>query len=278
MFASHRPHPALSPFVESIWFSAHAAPLLGREHILPTGSVDIVIPLLQDSVVRFDGAATAQAPVHYRGAIVSGAHDHFMVRGVPTASAVIGVHFRPGGAAPFFGGALPALRNRTVLLDQLWGPAIVQLRQRLQQARTLAQRFELVESALRERLHLALRVDAVVQRALQALTRDPSAARIDAVQRASGCSPQQFIRRFDQAVGITPKRFARVRRLNALLPTIARCSGPRDWALLAAEGGYFDQSHLIHEFKRLAGVTPSAYAPLRDDQPTHVPIRPAPSA
>jgi AraC-like DNA-binding protein len=76
-------------------------------------------------------------------------------------------------------------------------------------------------------------------------------------------------------VGLTPKRYARVLRFNALLPRLVRV-GPIDWAEVAVEGGYFDQSHLIHEFKRLAGVTPAIYAPVHASQPTHVAIAEAP--
>ena len=81
------------------------------------------------------------------------------------------------------------------------------------------------------------------------------------VQRDSGCTPAQFIRRFEQAVGITPKCYARVLRFAVLLPSLVRC-GPRDWAQIAAGAGYFDQSHLIREFRQLAGMPPGSYAPV----------------
>jgi AraC-like DNA-binding protein len=172
---------------------------------------------------------------------------------------------------------LPDLRNRTVLLDELWGPLARELRERLQAAPQAAQKLRIVEAALLARLKEAPPADMMVTWALRALAADPTAARIEAVQHASGCSAQQFIRRFEAAVGLTPKRYARVLRFNALLPRLVRV-GPIDWAEAAAEGGYYDQSHLIHEFKRLAGVTPSAYAPVHASQPTHVAIADAPAA
>jgi AraC-like DNA-binding protein len=112
----------------------------------------------------------------------------------------------------------------------------------------------------------------MVMQAITALRRNPARALIEPVQRASGCTPAQFIRRFEQAVGLTPKRYARVLRFNTMLPLLVR-AGPRDWAQLAAAAGYFDQSHLIHEFRRLAGLTPGAYRPVQPDQPTHVAMR-----
>lgn len=270
MLITHRPSAALAPYVDAIWFVSRDALPHSRERGLPTGRVDIVIPLLQDSVVRFDSVDSAQAQ-HLRGAVVSGAHDRFLVRGLGGPSSVIGVHFKPGGAAAFLGTRLGELRNRSVLLDEVWGPMARDLRERLQSARDLPRKFMILEAVLLARLRSAAPADAMVAAALRALARDPSAARIAAVQGASNCPAQQFIRRFEALVGLTPKRYARVLRFNALLPQLVRV-GPRDWAEVAFEAGYYDQSHLIYEFKRLAGMTPTAYRPVQDDQPTHVAI------
>jgi AraC-like DNA-binding protein len=270
MIITHRPTAPLATYVDSIWFTSRDALPHARERSLPTGRVDIVIPLLQDSIVRFNGVDSSDAR-HFRGAVVSGAHDRFVVRGMGGASSVIGVHFKPGGAAIFFGGALRQFSNQTILLDDVWGAAARDLRQRLQAALHASHKIRILENELLSRLSGAGPVDRMVTWALHALELNPSAARIAAVQRAADCSPQQFIRRFAGTVGITPKRYARVLRFNTLLPRLARV-GPRGWANVAAEAGYFDQSHLIHEFRRLAGITPASYEPLHVGQPTHVPI------
>jgi methylphosphotriester-DNA--protein-cysteine methyltransferase len=270
MLLNHRPPAPLDAFVESIWVAERAALPHTRERSLPTGRADIVIPLLQESVVRYDSVDAMEA-THFRGGIVQGPRDRFMVRGMGGASSVIGVHFKPAGAVAFFGGALPALRNRTELLEDVWGPSARTLREQLQSTASPAGRVRVMQAHLMQRLRESTLGDAMVGQALRSLHDDPSAAAIEPIQHASGCSPARFIRRFESVVGLTPKRYARVLRFNALLPTLVRC-GPRDWATVAADGGYFDQSHLIHEFKRLAGLTPTTYAPLSADQPTHVPV------
>jgi hypothetical protein len=63
-------------------------------------------------------------------------------------------------------------------------------------------------------------------------------------------------------VGITPKRFGRVRRFQRFLAR-ARRPGAPDWAALAAACGYCDQSHLIREAVELAGVPPAEIHRLR---------------
>lgn len=271
MLLRQRPAAPLAAHVACLWYSARGELPHTRERSLPTGCADIVVPLLQDHLIRYDDE---QDPVarRLRGAIVQGAFDRFGVRGTEGPSAVVGVHFTPAGAAAFFGGALPALRNRTELLEDVWGPGARLLRERLQAAASPRQTLLVLHDQLLRRLRNAPPIDPLATFALEAFRHDPSFAQVGPVQRASGLTPAQFIRRFEQAVGLTPKRYARVLRFDALLPTLVRC-GPRDWAQIAADGGYADQSHLIREFRQLAGVAPGAYQPVQADQPTHVALR-----
>lgn len=267
-----RPSGPLHAYVDRLWYSQRGPLPHVRERFLPTGSADIVVPLLQDHLIRYESEHDTQAR-RLRGAIVQGPFDRFGVRGTEGSSAVVGVHFKPGGAAAFLGGALPALRNRTELLEDLWGTWARDLRERLQAAASPQQVLQRLQDELLQRLRTAAVPDPLAAFAIAAFRRDPAGARVEPVQRASGCTPAQFIRRFEQAVGLTPKRFARVQRLGLLLPQLARC-GPRDWAQIAAGAGYYDQSHLIHEFRQLAGLTPAAYAPVQADHPTHVALAP----
>lgn len=268
MYLQQRPTGPLRAYVESLWYSERGALPHSRERSLPTGCADIVVPLLQEHLIRYDGEHDTHAR-HLRGAIVQGAFDRFGVRGTGGASAVVGVHFKPGGAAAFFGGALPALRNRTELLEDLWGPSARELRERLQAAASPRCMLQRLHEHLLQRLRDAAPPDPLAAFAIAAFRADPAHARVEPVQRASGCTPAQFIRRFEQGVGLTPKRFARVLRFSVLLPQLVRC-GPRDWAQIAAGAGYFDQSHLIREFRQLAGMAPGAYAPVQADRATHV--------
>jgi methylphosphotriester-DNA--protein-cysteine methyltransferase len=67
-----------------------------------------------------------------------------------------------------------------------------------------------------------------------------------------GLSPRTFTRRFRDHTGLTPKRFARIQRLQRLLAAVEPAH-PVDWARLAAEHGYCDQAHLIDDFRELTG-------------------------
>jgi AraC-like DNA-binding protein len=84
-----------------------------------------------------------------------------------------------------------------------------------------------------------------------------------------GVLPRTLRRRFAAQVGLSPKRFARVQRLQRVVRDLDGCSSV-DWAEVAARHGYADQPHLVEEFGQLVGVTPTEYVRSRLDGPNHL--------
>lgn len=268
MLLQHTPAAPLDAFVASLWASERGSLPHVRERNLPTGCVDIVVPLFDGTPITRFASDTDTVGVRFAGAIVQGAHDRAVLRGVEGPSAAVGVHFRPGGAAALLGGALPHLHNRTVALDDLWGADARHLREWLQAAPTAQERLRRLEAHLLRRLDPTA-VDPLVRAAIAAFQR--GATRVGTVQRASGLSAPTFIARFERATGLAPKRFLRVQRFHGVVRCAAATEDP-DWAQLALDAGYSDQAHLIREFGALAGITPSAYRPVSAAQPEHLAV------
>ena len=77
--------------------------------------------------------------------------------------------------------------------------------------------------------------------------------------------------RFSTEVRITPKRFARVHRLQRVLRAVRR-SSESDWCVLAAQLGYTIKRIRSVIFGDLADIAPSGYKPLSPQRNNHVPI------
>jgi AraC-like DNA-binding protein len=75
---------------------------------------------------------------------------------------------------------------------------------------------------------------------------------------------------FRAEVGLSPKAYARVRRLQAALRLLG--GGPLGGAHVAAEVGYFDQAHFVRDFESFTGMTPTQYSQQRILLPSHVPV------
>jgi AraC-like DNA-binding protein len=83
------------------------------------------------------------------------------------------------------------------------------------------------------------------------------------VAAAAGVSRHRLTRLFRAAYGLPPHRFVIAQRIRAARRLLERGVAPAE---VAAQTGFFDQSHLHRHFTRTLGMTPAAYAAtLRSD-------------
>jgi AraC-like DNA-binding protein len=266
----HVPAPPLDAAVECIWHSDGSGPARVLERVIPTGAVDVVFDLEPRCVrIRRHHDATERS---YRGPVVSGPHGQSFVMECPGDRASLGIGFRPGAAAAILGVPLHELTDRHLELEDLWGSAALVFRDRLAAAPSVASVFDVVERELRGRLAARRPAHALVAYALRRFEETRSNLRIDEVVRSTGYSSRRFITVFEAAVGLTPKRYGRVRRLQHAIGTL-RPAANVHWARFALEAGFCDQSHLIREFQAIAGVSPGAYiAAVHGGAANHVPV------
>jgi AraC-like DNA-binding protein len=257
IFNFYRPEPPLSKFVDSFWL--HEGQEAGHkiERILPTGTLELVINLRRNEL-RFYDAERPEKRSRLSGAVVSGAHGRSFTPGDEEEVFIIGVHFKPGGAFPFLG--LPAgdLADAHVDLETLWGPPAGRLRERLCEARTSAERFRLLEEALLGRLCHCVEQHYAVSAALEMFGKNQAGPTVREAAKHLGLSQRRFIQVFKAEVGMTPKLFSRIQRFQQTRTFIRQNPSP-DWAALALDLGYFDQSHFIREFLEFSGLSPTAY-------------------
>lgn len=148
--------------------------------------------------------------------------------------------------------------GRIVALEDLWGDAAAQrLLDRLARAPDAVAAAAVMESAIAERTARADRPGARTQLAFNAAGRLGS-ANVATVAGDLGVSERHLRRVFREAVGVSPKTFARLTRFHRALGA-AREKGATSWASIAAAVGYYDQAHLIAEFRAIAGATPRAF-------------------
>jgi AraC-like DNA-binding protein len=256
-YFSHVPGAHLGRFVERLWWvSGGQSPR--KERILPSGTVELVLNL-RDDRVTIDSTMRDARPRAYSGAVVSGAYSGAFVIGAMQHESMMGVHFRPGGAFAVLGIPGDELADAHVDLGAITNDAYARgVRARLCAMATPEAHFAYLERALINRLRARAALHPAVELALERFTATGLGASVRDVVRESGLSHRRFLTLFRAQVGLAPKRYCRILRFRHL-HEIARRSGRVDWAELAQECGFFDQSHLAGEFRKLSGVTPTEY-------------------
>jgi len=135
--------------------------------------------------------------------------------------------------------------------------AIEEMEDSLSMKRTAAERVQCLEHFLLTRLNRH-HEDLVVQTACRAIDSASGNRSIARLARGFGLSERTLQRRFLGHIGVTPKRYARIVRLRGAV--LQRKNLP-SWADVAHAAGYYDQSHMIHEFQAFYGMPPDVLYP-----------------
>jgi AraC-like DNA-binding protein len=255
------PKPPLAEFVERFWYSCDA-PSHQKVRVVPTGTIELVFNLNEDELGFYDTEQLGTRKT-FSGAIFSGARSRSLF--VETRKHVMGVHFKPGGAFRFLGVPANEFTDTHVDVESLWGKSIEDLREQLYAAVNPADRFRVLEVTLAARLVHARKEHRAVAAALAILGRDAGEARTRDLAEHLGLSQRHFINVFAKQVGVTPKVFGRMQRFQRAAALTRACSAP-DWADVAVECGYFDQSHLIHDFQTFSGLSPTEFHRQRSER------------
>ena len=213
------------------------------ERVLPDGAARLLIVLQR-------GAASIHVAGASAGPVVLTMRGHMQG---------LSITLRPGATLRLFGVPADELAGRTVRWDDIVDKAHRDLPEQL--AATVDD---------------AARVDHVVQ-SLRALQRPSAPASLRLVEHAAGhlraqagdisvralaatmnLSERRLQQMFASQVGLTPSVWRRLQRLHGTLRLLRTAKAPH-WAEVALRAGYYDQSHLINEFRALCGLTPQQF-------------------
>jgi AraC-like DNA-binding protein len=163
----------------------------------------------------------------------------------------VGAYLLPECASFFLGVPGREIADRVVGLDSLWMEA-GRIEGELADCEDDSSRVAVLEEALIRRLKpqplpLIARVARSVRERSGLMT-------VDSMAKAVGVSRQLLGRTFHESLGVSPKSYLRLCRFRTALESLSPESG---WADIAAASGYFDQSHMIAEFREFSGMTPA---------------------
>lgn len=258
-YAQARPMGASRRLVSYYWEIQAARCRTAVESALPDTSVEIYFNLGPNGRHLVNGSAPCTPPASPRSAWVTGPRARALLIAKEILDCrIVGIRLRATTVRQVLGVPAHELGSSMVDLDQLLGPRVERIRSRLADASTTAGRMEVLEDEL---IHPALSWrqggEPESVRALCRTLRSGTEPSVGRLAEAFGFTHRKVIALFDQHVGLKPKTWHRIARLRRVMEAAARSRQP--WAGLAVQCGYFDQAHMIHEFRRLTDLTPAEY-------------------
>ncbi|HAZ11237.1 MAG: hypothetical protein A2X86_08305 [Bdellovibrionales bacterium GWA2_49_15] len=240
------PNLGLAKYVECFW-TMNSQTVIGAEakpvRVLPDGCIDII----------FDFAHSKQ--------YVVGTMERPLLVTVTGNVDMLGIRFKPGGSQPFLRFMARDCTDKRVDLECFWGQVGSELFDQVIGITGANQRIAHMEKYLRQELNANSALCPYVQYSVAKIQELKGKISIKELERGTGICERQLERKFSKDIGVSPKAFARIVRFANIikLAQSSPSSLPPNWTHLALTHGYFDQSHLIREFKEFSGVTPSSY-------------------
>ena len=217
---------------------------------VPYPAVTVVVDFGDGPLVVDDGSGR-----QLRGSVVAGlAPGNVRVRGQDIEC--VQMRLSPVVAHEVLG-ASPELGGTVVALEDLWGRDATRTQEQLRAAGSWDDRFAIAEAALARRHQAGRAVDPEVAFVWEQMVTRRGRVRVDQLAAEVGWSRKRLWSRFRSQVGVTPKRATQLVRFDHAAHRLAAGVSA---ALVAAESGYVDQSHLHRDVMAFAGVTPMAVA------------------
>lgn len=254
------PDPCLRAYVTSYHGYVEHCPSAARRRELP--GADVVLIIAFGAPWRLvDPRDPARPPLELRS-FVGGLSDIYTLSEVTGPTHTLQVNFTPLGAYRFFGLPMETLANRVVAFEDVGGAAARDLIERLYLAGSWEARFALLDAAIAAKVTAAWAPSHGVVLAWHRLTEAAGQVEIGALAEEIGWSRKHLNLQFREQVGLSPKTMARVLRFQRAVRLLERGDG-RGLADIALDCGYYDQAHLVRDFRAFAGSPPSEFVERR---------------
>ncbi len=252
-FVRRVPPAPLDRVVEAVWY-AHGTTPWRRERIAPTGST-VAVVVLGDAILETPDDGRGPTLRAEQGFLL-GPHDRPVVNEPTGVTHAVGIVTTPVGCRAVLGLSPTEHRGRAQELGDHW-PATAGLRDQLRDVDDAEVVLGRVVHHLATTVDLSVPGLARCEHAVALLEADPTRPIADIAEEV-GVSHGQLDRDVKRVVGLTPRVLARLLRMRRLLEALD-VHGEVAWSGHAHDLGWYDQAHLIRDFRRHTGVTPSAY-------------------
>jgi AraC-like DNA-binding protein len=270
---TYKPAFPLNQFVDDLVYFDGPSAVHNLDRFLPDGNTEIIIDLTEKPQHIYDNKTLTQIQ-ECRHAWVSGVRTQPITIPSGKGGRMLIVAFKKGRAFPFYKFPMSELTDTVAGAGLVFGRDVLDLREQLLAAKSVEQKFRLVETFLLRQAGDAIQDDLstrCIDFALSSMVNTPNLRCLQRLSEQIGYSQKHFINLFRDQVGISPKQYLKIIRFQKAICTIEK-NAAIHWSQVALECGYYDQAHLINDFKLFSGFTPNEYLKRKSPMLNYVPV------
>lgn len=216
---------------DSVTNSSHKKP------IIPDGCIDIIFDLNHPTALNSFVIGAMTKPIEN------------------SRTNLVGVRFKPGMAYPFINIPIHELTDLLVDYFEFVGQEADDLSNQLVDLNSTKNQITLLNKIFTRKLSGLNAVETQMSQALNLIQKTEGRYSIEQISDIVGWSRQHFTRKCLRYTGLTPKFLIQVVRIKKVIKQY-KTDKFYNWSQLSVDGGYYDQSHMINEFKKITGLTP----------------------
>jgi AraC-like DNA-binding protein len=248
-----RPHTALAHLVKHYLILDDVHPVQSVHRLFADGNTGLVFNL-GNAALCSKGSKPAVNACWLYGQVKT-YHDLRLVGDINWIVVVL----QPYGAFQLWGVPATEWYNCFFPAADVLGVRVNELANALKKTEYLQERIKLLDTFLLKQIDKCIHPDPMIIQSIQQILMREGMLTIESLTSALSVSERTLERKFKLHVGLTPKRFADIVRLNLSIKRMHRVKENRQLTGIAYDSGYFDQAHFIKEFKKYTGFTPYQY-------------------
>lgn len=248
-----KPHPALAHLVRHYLILDGLSPASGIHRLFADGNTGMVFNL--DNAALSTGGNSAAVNACWIYGQVKSFHDIALAGNINWIVVVL----QPYGAYHLWG--VPAMEWVDCFFpaEEVLGVPVHDVCNALMSAEQLSERVRLLNDFLLQQINMIKEPDPVIVQAVSHIEQYQGLLTVETLLQTLFVTERTLERKFKHAIGVSPKRFIDIVRLNVSAKRLQRMKEKHRLTGIAYESGYFDQAHFIKEFKKITGVTPQQY-------------------
>ena len=254
-YKTYAPSVDLSAFVKCYWtLNAPEELVSEKQRIVPDGCMEMIFHY-GDLFKQYlqDGNFIIQPRSFVFGQITSPLDIE------PTGNTgIFAIRFYPETFIPFSSMLINEMDNKAVALFDLYGEDGIILEKTILNALTTEGRIKIIETFLLNKLTTSDAIDRIAKSTVEAIVNLNGQLSVDELSKQLKINRRQLERKFSSIIGLSPKQFSKIIRLQTALKMLAN-KNFETLTDIAYEGDYYDQSHFIKDFKEFTGMSPKQF-------------------
>lgn len=248
IYKEFQPNLLLTPYIETYWTAYRLHEPTGSPRILPDGCVDIILTL--HSSAPFGSNPFCPNII---GTMTTFCHSSYT-----NDVDLFGIRFRPAGFTAFCKIPIHEFTDKRIDLTSVESLFDERFFAELPEKETMLEVIRYVDSYLLRKRPLFFTPEPQVTYSVGLIRQSKGTLPLKEIADKSCLSLRHFERKFKTAVGISPKTFSKVVKFQNTCNYI-KTHKEASLLAVAVDCGYYDQAHLIKDFKALSGNTPSDF-------------------